>query len=119
MRHYPKRGEIWWADMGTGVGSEQQGPRPVLIIQNDVGNVFSPTVIVAAITDAKKKHLPTHIQLGREHGLPKNSVVMLEQIRTLDKKRLNRRVGELSQQNLRDLNSALQISVGLAEAVVL
>jgi len=115
MRHYPRHGEVWWADMGTGVGSEQRGARPVLVIQNDIGNIHSPTIIVAAITDAKKKYLPTHIQLGKEHGLPKNSVVMLEQIRTLDKRRLNRRVGELNDQNMKDLAEALKVSFGLAE----
>jgi mRNA interferase MazF len=115
MRHYPKRGEVWWADMGTGVCSEQRGARPVLVIQNDIGNIHSPTIIVAAITDGKKKHIPTHVQLGKKHGLPKDSVVMLEQIRTIDKRRLNRKVSMLDDLDMKDVVVALKISVGLAE----
>lgn len=115
MKHYPKRGEVWWADMGTGVGSEQRGARPVLVIQNNIGNIHSPTIIVAAITDGKKKHIPTHVQLGKEHGLPKDSVVMLEQIRTIDKRRLNSRVSMLNDQDMKHVVEALKISLGLAQ----
>ena len=93
-----KRGEIYYADLSPVVGSEQGGVRPVLVVQNDVGNKFSPTVIAAAITSQlDKAKLPTHITLPAEkYGLPKNSVVLLEQIRTLDKRRLKEKIGELS-----------------------
>lgn len=96
-----KRGEIYYADLSPVVGSEQGGVRPVLIVQNDVGNKHSPTVIAAAITSQREKaKLPTHIELEADScGLSKDSVVLLEQIRTIDKKRLKERMGEL------DLNS--------------
>lgn len=113
MSIQPKRGEVWWADMGTGVGSEQRGQRPVLVIQNDIGNFHSPTIIAASITDGKKKHLPTHVQLGKEHGLPKDSVVMLEQIRTIDKQRMSSRIGVLSESDICKVNVALLISLEL------
>ena len=88
-----KRGEVYYADLRPIVGSEQGGVRPVLIIQNDVGNRYSPTTIVAAITSVpKKKHLPTHIKLGAK-GLKENSTVLLEQLRTVDKSRLQEYVG--------------------------
>ena len=90
-----KRGELYYADLSPVVGSEQGGVRPVLIIQNDVGNKYSPTVIVAAITSQiNKAKLPTHIELSAmEYGLPKDSVVLLEQVRTLDKRRLKEKIG--------------------------
>lgn len=109
-----KRGEIYYADLSPVVGSEQGGVRPVLVVQNDVGNKFSPTVIAAAITSQlDKAKLPTHITLPAEkYGLPKNSVVLLEQIRTLDKRRLKEKIGELSADIMTKVNEALLISLG-------
>ena len=106
-----KRGEIYYADLSPVVGSEQGGVRPVLVVQNDVGNKFSPTVIAAAITSQlDKAKLPTHITLPAEKsGLPKNSVVLLEQIRTLDKRRLKEKIGELSADIMTRVNEALLI----------
>ena len=94
-----RRGEIYYADLSPVVGSEQGGVRPVLIVQNDVGNKYSPTVIAAAITSQKEKSkLPTHIEINAQNcGLAKNSVVLLEQIRTIDKKRLKERMGMLDE----------------------
>lgn len=109
----PNRGDIYYADLDPVLGSEQGGIRPVLIIQNDAGNRFSPTVIVAAITSAKKNNLPTHIALDPIEGLYKKSVVLLEQVRTLDKRRLKNKIGTISQENLQKVNEALMISVGL------
>lgn len=110
-----KRGDIFYADLSPVVGSEQGGVRPVLIVQNDVGNKFSPTVIAAAITSQQSKaKLPTHIQLGaQECGLMKDSVVLLEQIRTLDKKRLKEKMGCLDTQAMNQVNRAITISFGL------
>ncbi len=110
-----KRGDIFYADLSPVVGSEQGGVRPVLIVQNDVGNKFSPTVIAAAITSQQSKaKLPTHIQLGaQECGLMKDSVVLLEQIRTLDKKRLKEKMGCLDPQAMNQVNRAITISFGL------
>lgn len=109
-----KRGEIYYADLSPVVGSEQGGVRPVLIIQNDVGNKYSPTVIVSAITSQLgKAKLPTHIELPAErYNLPKNSVVLLEQIRTLDKRRLREKVTVLSPDKMREVNKAILISLG-------
>ena len=108
-----KRGEIYYADLSPVVGSEQGGVRPVLIVQNDVGNRHSPTVIAAAITSQKEKaKLPTHIELSAS-GLAKDSVVLLEQIRTIDKKRLKERMGELETGDMSRVNNALSISFGL------
>ncbi len=110
-----KRGEIYYADLSPVVGSEQGGVRPVLIVQNDVGNKYSPTVIAAAITSQREKSkLPTHIEINANQcGLAKNSVVLLEQIRTIDKKRLKERMGELDNQSMDMINEALSISFGL------
>ena len=110
-----KRGEIYYADLSPVVGSEQGGVRPVLIVQNDVGNRHSPTVIAAAITSQKEKaKLPTHIELSASgFGLAKDSVVLLEQIRTIDKKRLKERMGELETGDMSRVNNALSISFGL------
>lgn len=113
-----KRGEIYYADLAHGVGSEQEGRRPVVVIQNDVGNKHSPTVIVAAVTTKafdKRKKLPVHYALDDETGLKAPSVVMLEQIRTLDKHRLEQYVGKLPPKQLKELNHALAISVGLID----
>ena len=115
MNQTYKRGDIYFADLGQGVGSEQMGYRPVVIIQNDVGNKHSPTVVVAAITskvDARAKQ-PTHCFIGTYYGLELPSVILLEQIRTLDKKRLEKFAGSLQEKHLRELNRALAISVGL------
>ena len=109
-----KRGDIFYADLSPVVGSEQGGLRPVLIVQNDVGNKYSPTIIAAAITSQlEKAKLPTHIQLPAEkYGLPKNSIVLLEQIRTIDKKRLKEKIGELPTIEMTKVNEALLISLG-------
>lgn len=109
------RGEIYYADLSPVIGSEQGGMRPVLIVQNDVGNKHSPTVIAAAITSQRDKaKLPTHIEVdGGNCGLAKDSVVLLEQIRTIDKKRLKERMGELDTTSMTQVNSALGISFGL------
>ena len=110
-----KRGDIYYADLSPVVGSEQGGIRPVLIVQNDIGNRHSPTVIAAAITSQKEKaKLPTHIELSADGcGLAKDSVVLLEQIRTIDKKRLKERMGELDNGSMNKVNNALSISFGL------
>ena len=109
-----KRGEIYFADLSPVIGSEQGGVRPVLVVQNNVGNKYSPTIIAAAITSQlEKAKLPTHIQLPAEKfGLPKDSVVLLEQIRTLDKKRLKEKIGELPISMMTMVNEALLISLG-------
>ncbi len=113
-----KRGDIYYADLSPVVGSEQGGIRPVLIVQNDVGNRFSPTVIAAAITSQRTKaKLPTHIELDAEDcGLSKNSIILLEQIRTIDKQRLRERMGRLNDFSMQKVDHALSISFGLAEA---
>ncbi|MCQ2050189.1 MAG: type II toxin-antitoxin system PemK/MazF family toxin [Candidatus Saccharibacteria bacterium] len=110
-----KRGEIYYADLSPVVGSEQGGVRPVLIVQNDVGNKHSPTVIAAAITSQHdKSKLPTHIEVSASScGLAKDSIVLLEQIRTIDKKRLKDRMGELDLTSMNKVNTALSISFGL------
>ncbi|HAJ77859.1 MAG TPA: PemK family transcriptional regulator [Clostridiales bacterium] len=108
-----KRGEIYFADLSPVIGSEQGGIRPVLVIQNDIGNKYSPTVIAAAITSQlSKTKLPTHIELEHTYGLPKDSVVLLEQIRTLDKRRLKEKICELSSLKMTEINQALLISLG-------
>ena len=113
-----KRGDIYYADLSPVVGSEQGGLRPVLIIQNDIGNRYSPTVIAAAITSRMgKNRLPTHIDIHADRvGLAKDSVVLLEQIRTLDKRRLKERMGHLDEQTMQTVNSAIAVSFGI-EAV--
>ena len=115
-----KRGDIFYADLSPVVGSEQGGVRPVLIVQNDVGNKYSPTVIAAAVTSKlTKARLPTHIELDASlYGLSKNSVVLLEQIRTLDKRRLKERIGELPLSTMQKVNGALLVSLGFAEKTV-
>ncbi len=109
------RGEIYYADLSPVVGSEQGGVRPVLIVQNDVGNKFSPTVIAAAITSQHDKaNLPTHIEVNAENtGLLKDSVVLLEQVRTIDKHRLKEKMGRLDSGSMSRVNQALSISFGL------
>ncbi len=110
-----KRGEIYYADLSPVVGSEQGGIRPVLIVQNDIGNKFSPTVIAAAITSQKEKsRLPTHIELQSAGcGLSRDSVVLLEQIRTIDKRRLKEKMGQIDNSSMGEINRALSISFGL------
>ncbi len=112
-----KRGDIYYADLSPVVGSEQGGVRPVLIVQNDVGNRYSPTVIAAAITSQKEKaKLPTHIELDSKHcGLTKDSVVLLEQIRTIDKRRLREKMGSIDADSMSQVNKALSISFGLGK----
>jgi mRNA interferase MazF len=111
-----KRGELYFADLSPVIGSEQGGIRPVLIVQNDVGNKYSPTVIAAAITSRMtKSKLPTHIDvLGENVGLSKDSVILLEQIRTLDKKRLKEKMGHLDDETMNHVNGAIEVSFGLA-----
>ena len=113
-----KRGELYYADLSPVVGSEQGGVRPVLIVQNNVGNKYSPTIIAAAVTSQlAKAKLPTHIELpAGKFGLPKDSVVLLEQIRTLDKKRLKEKIGELPINMMTKVNEALLVSLGFLEA---
>lgn len=110
-----KRGEIYYADLSPVVGSEQGGMRPVLIIQNDVGNKYSPTVIAAAITSQiGKARLPTHIELSASSvGLNRDSVILLEQIRTLDKSRLKERMGRLDDKTMTVVDSAIAVSFGI------
>ena len=110
-----RRGEIYYADLSPVVGSEQGGVRPVLIVQNDTGNRHSPTVIAAAITSRTgKAKLPTHIELpGQSCGLPRNSIILLEQIRTLDKRRLKEHMGRLEEVSMNRVDRALQVSFGL------
>lgn len=112
-----KRGEMYYADLSPVIGSEQGGVRPVLVVQNDVGNKYSPTVIAAAITSKlAKARLPTHIELGAvEYGLMKNSVILLEQIRTIDKRRLKERIGELPPSKMQLVDDALLISLGFVK----
>ena len=114
-----KRGDIFYADLSPVVGSEQGGLRPVLIIQNDIGNRYSPTVIAAAITSRMgKNRLPTHIDIHADRvGLAKDSVVLLEQVRTLDKRRLKERMGHLDDQTMQTVNSAIAVSFGLQDTV--
>ncbi len=110
-----KRGDIYYADLSPVVGSEQGGVRPVLIVQNDVGNRFSPTVIAAAITSQRDKtNLPTHIEVdARNCGLAKDSIVLLEQVRTIDKRRLREKMGALDGGDMGKVNEALSVSFGL------
>ena len=110
-----KRGDIFYADLSPVVGSEQGGIRPVIIIQNDIGNRYSPTVIVAAITSQiNKAKLPTHVEISsEEYGLNRDSVVLLEQIRTLDKKRLKEKIGHMTEDDMKKVNKSLLISLNL------
>ena len=119
MNPIVRRGDIYYADLSPVVGSEQGGLRPVLIIQNDIGNKYSPTVIAAAITSRMSKtHLPTHIDVYAEKvGLAKDSVILLEQIRTIDKRRLREKMGHLDTVMMDRVNTAIAISFGLGNAV--
>lgn len=109
-----KRGQIWYADLSPVVGSEQGGYRPILIIQNDIGNKYSPTIIGAVITSRHTKaNLPTHIWLNAECGLPKESMVECEQVRTLDKRRLKDFMGQVSEEVMKEIDKGLKISFAL------
>ena len=112
-----KRGDVFYADLSPVIGSEQGGVRPVLVVQNDVGNKYSPTLIVAAITSQiNKAKLPTHIEIcATDYGLPKDSVVLLEQIRTIDKKRLREKVGHFDEDMMSRVDECLKISIGLID----
>jgi len=112
-----KRGDIYYANLSPVVGSEQGGHRPVLVIQNDVGNKYSPTVIVAAITSQiSKAKLPTHVELtAKQNRLEKDSVVLLEQLRTIDKRRLKDKVTHLGEEIMEKVDEAIKISLGLVE----
>ncbi|HOB28718.1 MAG: type II toxin-antitoxin system PemK/MazF family toxin [Dethiobacteria bacterium] len=112
-----KRGYIFFADLSPVVGSEQGGVRPVLVIQNDVGNRYSPTVIIAAITSQiDKAKLPTHVEINAaEYHLDRDSVVLLEQIRTIDKQRLQKKITELDERVMKQVDDALRISLGLID----
>lgn len=110
-----KRGDVYYADLSPIVGSEQGGIRPVLVLQNDVGNKYSPTVIVSAITSQiNKTKLPTHIPLETSSGLSKDSVVLLEQIRTIDKQRLKEKICHIDGLTMQQVNDALSISFGMS-----
>jgi len=115
MERKIKRGDIFYADLMFGIGSEQNGYRPVLIIQNDTGNKHSPTVIAAAITSRTggKAELPTHCHVTKQQGLDRDSLVLLEQVRTIDKARLKEYIGSLDGEAMSEINKALAISVGL------
>jgi mRNA interferase MazF len=112
-----KRGDVYFADLSPVVGSEQGGVRPVLVIQNDIGNRFSPTVIVAAITaQIQKAKLPTHVEIdAKRYGFERDSVILLEQIRTIDKQRLTDKITHLDDEMMEKVDDALQVSLGLIE----
>ena len=110
-----KKGDLYFADLSPVMGSEQGGIRPVLVVQNDVGNKFSPTIIVAAITSRRNKaDLPTHVEIEADgNGLSKNSVILLEQLRTIDKRRLKERIGTNDKTRIPEVNEALSVSLGI------
>ena len=107
------RGDVYYADLRPVVGCEQGGIRPVLVLQNNIGNKYSPTLIVAAITGREKKPLPTHVKIDGVHNLQKKSVVLLEQIITIDRERLHECVGAITEDNLFKIDQALKLSIGL------
>ena len=114
MRKAIRRGDLFYADLNPVIGSEQGGIRPVLVIQNDVGNHFSPTVVAAAITSRKAKNsLPTHILLENVPGLAPTSLLLLEQLRTIDRKRLRGYIGRISKEKMLEVDAALAISIGI------
>ena len=114
-----RRGDIFYADLSPVVGCEQDGVRPVLILQNDIGNRYSPTVIAAAITSQPKKKLPIHVEMGRMEALQDNSVVLLEQIRTIDRIRLFDYIGRLNRMRMLSVDRALAVSIGLTTSEVM
>ena len=108
-----KRGDIFYADLNPVVGSEQGGIRPVLVVQNNVGNKYSPTLVVLPVSSAKKPHLPTHIRICGSKMLPKDSVILAEQIRTIDRNRLQSYIGSLGLEIMEKINEAMKISIGV------
>lgn len=112
-----KRGDVFYADLSPVVGSEQGGVRPVLVVQNNIGNKYSPTIIISAITSRiNKAKLPTHVEINApEYGLPKDSVVLLEQVRTIDKKRLREKIGRFTEEMMERVDECLKISLGLMD----
>ena len=110
-----KKGDLYFADLSPVTGSEQGGIRPVLVVQNDVGNKYSPTIIVAAVTSRRNKaDLPTHVEIAADgNGLSKNSVILLEQLRTIDKTRFKDRIGTIDRNRLPEVNEALSVSLGI------
>ena len=112
-----KRGDVYYADLRPVIGSEQGGIRPVVIVQNDIGNLHSPTIIVAAVTSKlNKANLPTHIELSADrYHMVRDSVILLEQVRTIDKRRLKERIGHLNDHLMNRVNEAIEISFGLEE----
>ncbi|NLM05995.1 MAG: type II toxin-antitoxin system PemK/MazF family toxin [Tissierellia bacterium] len=112
-----KRGDIFYADLSPVVGSEQGGLRPVLVVQNDVGNKYSPTIIICAITSQiNKAKLPTHLEVSaKQYGLQKDSVILMEQIRTIDKKRLKEKLGSVSAKKMLEVDNCLKVSLALQE----
>ena len=112
-----RRGDIFYADLNPVIGSEQGGTRPVLVVQNDIGNKYSPTIIITAITSQiNKAKLPTHIEIkAGSYGLVKDSVVLLEQLRTIDKSRLKEKIGEITRTSLKKIDKGLLISLGCFE----
>ncbi|MDE5885384.1 MAG: type II toxin-antitoxin system PemK/MazF family toxin [Oscillospiraceae bacterium] len=108
-----KRGDIYYADLNNVIGSEQGGIRPVLIVQNNIANRYSPTLIIVPITAAKKRDLPVHIRILKNGGLPRNSTILVEQIRTIDRKRLLKYVGSLDHSLMKNVDQALKISLGV------
>ncbi len=112
-----KRGDIFYADLSPVVGSEQGGIRPVLVVQNNIGNKYSPTIIISAITSQiNKAKLPTHVEItAPDYGLPKDSVVLLEQIRTIDKRRLRERIGRFNGEMMEVVDKCLKISLGIVD----
>ena len=113
-----RRGALFYADLDPVVGSEQGGTRPILILQNDVGNYFSPTVVAAAITSRRDKtHLPTHVLLDHVPGLAPTSLLLLEQIRTVDRRRLRGYIGQIDKEKMREVDNALSISLGIEASV--
>lgn len=112
-----KRGDLFYADLSPVVGSEQGGVRPVIIVQNNIGNKYSPTIIIAPITSQlNKAKLPTHVKLkGNEYGLPKNSVALLEQLRTIDKRRLRDKIGSFDKDIMDKIDNAIEISLDLVD----
>lgn len=117
MTQVVKRGDIYYADLSPVIGSEQGGIRPVLILQNDIGNKYSPTVIISAITSQiNKAKLPTHVEISsEEYGLNKDSVILLEQIRTIDKRRLKDKIGHINDELMQKVDDSLMVSLGLVE----
>lgn len=115
-----QRGDLYYADLGRGIGSEQEGYRPVVIIQNNMGNKHSPTVIIAAISSrvGVKPKLPTHYYINAEDGLELPSIILLEQIRTVDKRRLTKYIGRLSKEHISGMNHALAVSVDLIHSTL-